>query len=121
MNSIKAIFAVFAVFAGPALFASASSVAMLGWTSSAHAQKASGINVDTRNIAKDIAKSINVDPGGIPSVVEVPVDIAAKVCHVAANVLADQTKNPVASCTAETTSAEFEQFVQRQMKGTERK
>ena len=122
MNSVKTIVAVFTVFAGPAIFASMSSAtAPFSLVSSAHAQKSSGINVDTRNIAKDIAKNINVEVGRIPSTVEVPVDVAAKVCHVAANVLADQAKNPIASCTAETTSTEFNQIVQQQIKGTERK
>ena len=122
MNSAKTIVAIVTVFAGPAIFASISSAPTpFGWVSSAHAQKSSGINVGTSNIAKDIAKNINVEAGRIPSTVEVPIDLAAKVCHVAANVLTDQAKNPVASCTAETTSAEFDRIVQQQIKSSERK
>lgn len=122
MNSIKAIFAVSAIFAGPALFASASSVAMLGWVSSAHAQKSSGmINVDTRSIANDVAKNINAGDAKVPSTVQAPIDVAAKVCNLGANVLEDQAKKPGASCTAEKTSSEFDQIVQRQIKGSEQK
>jgi hypothetical protein len=122
MNSIKTVFSVFAVFAGPALFASVTAIAMFAWAPSASAQTPSGmINVDTRNIAKDVAKNINIDANRVPSTVQAPIDVAASVCNVAANVLADQAKKPAASCTAEKTSAEFDRFVQQQMKGTERK
>jgi hypothetical protein len=122
MKSIKTVFSVFAVFAGPVIFASVSSIAMFSWAPSASAQTPSGmINIDTRNIAKDIAKNINADAKRIPSTVQAPIDVAARVCNVAANVLEDQAKKPGASCTAEKTSAEFDQVVQQQMKGTERK
>jgi hypothetical protein len=116
MNRIKTAFAVFAVFA------SVSSITMLSWVPSASAQTPSGlINVDTRNVAKDVAKNTNLDADRVPSTVQAPIDVAAKICNVGANVLEDQAKKPGASCTAEKTSAEFDQIVQRQMKGTERK
>lgn len=120
MNRIKTISA---VFAAPALFALVSSVALFTWAPSASAQTPSGmINVDTRNIAKDVSKSVNIDAGKVPSIVQAPIDVAASVCNVGANVLADQAKKPAASCTAEKTSAEFDQLVQRQVqaKATER-
>lgn len=104
------------------IFVLTSLMAIIGFVPFASAQTSSGlINVDTRNIAKDVAKNINADAGRIPSTVQAPIDVAANICHVGANVLADQAKKVGASCTAEATSAEFDQIVQRQMKGTERK
>jgi hypothetical protein len=97
----------------------ASSVAMFSLAPAAFSQTASEmINVDISNVAKDIAKNTNVDASRVPSTVQAPVDVAANVCHVAADVLRDQAKRVTGSCTAEITSDALDKLVQRQMKGS---
>ena len=61
------------------------------------------------------AKNINVDVSQIPVTVQVPVGIAANVCGVNANVLAQQGAAG-AQCAANTTSKALDQLVQRQIK-----
>jgi len=48
------------------------------------------VNVDLSNFRADIAKDINVNASQVPVNVQVPVDVAATVCGVDANVLARQ-------------------------------
>ena len=73
--------------------------------------------VNIGNISPEIAKNINVDVSQIPVTVQVPVGVAATVCGVDANVLAQQRKgdSPV-TCTAQNTSTALNQVVQRQLK-----
>ncbi len=51
----------------------------------------------------------------VPITVQVPVGIAANVCDVSANVLAQQAKNGGATCTAESGSQALAQSVNRQL------
>src|SRR5688500_5241651 len=82
------------------------------------AQQSPGLmNVDISKVANNIAKNISVDVNQIPATIQVRVGLAAEVCNVAANVLADRHRSGVGSCTAETTSAELDQTVRRQIKG----
>ncbi len=82
---------------------------------SALAQQSGLVNVDVSNVANNIAKNINVDVSQIPVTVQVPVGIAANVCGVNANVLAQQGAG-AAKCTATSTSTALDQLVQRQIK-----
>ena len=95
-----------------------SSAGIFGIASLAAAQQSTGLmNVDISKVANNIAKNISVDVNQIPATVQVHVRLAAEVCNVAANVLADRHRSGVGSCTAETTSAELDQTVLRQIKG----
>jgi hypothetical protein len=67
-------------------------------------------------ISPEIAKNINVDVSQIPVNVQVPVGIAANVCGVDANVLAQQKKDGPASCDAKNTSSALNEAVLRQVK-----
>ena len=78
------------------------------------------VSVDVSNVANNIAKNINVDVSQIPTIVQVRVDVAAEVCNVAANVLADRHRSGTGSCKAEMTSTELDQTVRRQVKGVTR-
>lgn len=78
------------------------------------------MNVDISNVANTIAKNINVDVSQIPKTVQIRVGLAAQVCNVAANVLADRHRSGVGSCTAESTTAELDQTVLGQVKGITR-
>lgn len=76
------------------------------------------VNVSLGDVVlSEIAKNISVDVSQIPISVQVPVGVAANVCNVDANILAEQKKAGDATCEAESTSQALEQVVQRQMEG----
>lgn len=83
--------------------------------SPATAQQSGLVNVDVSNVANNIARNINVDVSQIPVTVQVPIGIAANVCGVNANVLAQQGAG-AAQCTATSTSNALDNLVQRQLK-----
>ncbi len=98
-----------------ALAATALATLALGLTGAVQAQQSGLVNVDISNVANNIAQNINVDVSQIPVTVQVPIGIAANVCGVNANVLAQQ--GPAgAACSATTTSTALNQLVQRQIK-----
>jgi hypothetical protein len=72
--------------------------------------------VNMSDVIDDIAVAINVEENQIPVTVQVPIGVAANVCDVNANVLAQQRKEGTATCTAENTSTALNQAVQKQMK-----
>ena len=75
------------------------------------------VNVNLGDVVlEEIASDINVDVSQIPVTVQVPVGVAANVCGVNANVLAEQKKAGDATCDATSTSQALNQVVQRQMK-----
>lgn len=81
-----------------------------------HAQQQDGlVNVNLTDINVDIAEDINVNVSQIPVTVQAPIGVAATVCDVNANVLAEQERNGGAECTAENTSQALNEIVQRQM------
>jgi hypothetical protein len=109
MENMKTVLAVF------------SSAAIFTIVPAAIAEPSPGLmNVHISNVANHIARNINVDVSQIPATVQVRVDLAAEVCKVPANVLADRHKNGIGNCTAEITSAELDQTVHRQVKGITR-
>lgn len=75
------------------------------------------VDVDIRNIANDIAQSINVSVGKIPSAVRVRVNVATHTCQVPEAILAEQEKGGGAKCVAKMTSPDLERIVDRQIKG----
>lgn len=81
----------------------------------AHAQQSGLVNVDISNVANNIAQHLQVDVSQIPLTVQAPVGVAANVCGVNANVLAQQGAG-LANCTATTTSTALNQIVQRQIR-----
>ncbi|SCY29462.1 hypothetical protein SAMN05216420_104144 [Nitrosospira sp. Nl5] len=109
MKSVKTVLAVI------------SSAAIFIIAPAAIAEESPGLmNVNISNVAKDIAKNINVDVSQIPKTVQIRVGLAAQVCNVAADVLADRHRSGVGSCTAEITTAELDQTVLGQVKGITR-
>jgi hypothetical protein len=99
----------------PILAIASSAVISLGAAVAAHAQQSGLVNVDVSNIRADIAKDINVNASQIPVNVQVPVGIAANVCGVDANVLAQQKQGSTPSCQAKNKSEALNQQVQRQL------
>jgi len=69
--------------------------------------------VNISDVIDDIAVAINVEENQIPVTVQVPIGIAANVCDVNANVLAQQRKAGGARCDAENTSTALNKIVQR--------
>lgn len=99
----------------PILAIASSAAISLGAVVAAHAQQSGLVNVDVSNIRADIAKDINVNASQIPVNVQVPVGIAANVCGVDANVLAQQKQGSTPSCQAKNKSEALNQQVQRQL------
>lgn len=75
------------------------------------------VNVNVSHIAVDLADLLDVTVQDIQAlaVVQVPIGIAANVCGVAANVLAQDNKSGDAACDAETTSNALTRAVASQM------
>ncbi len=86
----------------------------------ATAQQAGLVNVEVGDVTvlndflndTQIAALNNLN---VPITVQVPIGIAANVCDVSANVLAQQAKNGGATCTAESGSQALAQSVNRQL------
>lgn len=90
------------------------SLLALSATAPASAAEQNGlVNVDISNVRTEIAKNIDVDVSQVPVTVQVPVGVAANVCGVDANVLAQQKKGSTASCQAQNTSTALNQIVQK--------
>jgi hypothetical protein len=83
----------------------------------ADAQQSGLVNVDIGNVTllNDIANNLHVNVSQIPVTVQAPIGIAATVCDVNANVLAEQTRNGGARCDAQSTNTAFNEVVQRQL------
>jgi hypothetical protein len=100
-------------------FAAIMSAPVFSMAPTAFAQQSGVINVDTHNVANNIAEHIHVDASRIPVTVQAPIGVAASVCNVAANVLdAQGGSGGGRSCTAQTTSTALDQAVQRHIKST---
>ena len=73
--------------------------------------------VNVSNVANNLAQNLKVNVSQIPVTVQVPVGVAAAVCGVDANVLAQQRKNGDATCTAQNSSRALQQATLRQLVG----
>jgi hypothetical protein len=82
----------------------------------AFAQQSGVVNVDIKNVANNIAQNLKVDVSQIPVTVQAPIDVAAAVCGVAANVLGTQAASGSGSCTATSTNTALNTIVQQQLK-----
>ena len=72
------------------------------------------VTVNISDVIDDIAIAISVDRNQIPVTVQAPIGIAANVCGVAANVLAqDLNQDGEATCDATTTSNALNQIEKR--------
>lgn len=88
-----------------------SAVALALATGFAHAQQQEGLV----NVAINDTKILNDLQLQAPITVQVPVDVAANVCGVDVNVIAEQIKtNPAYSCEAKSNAQALSQFVTKQ-------
>ena len=101
------------------IFAAASVLALTGAAFAQNNSKSEGlVNVSLGDVVvQEIAENINVEATQIPVIVQVPVGVAANVCGVDANVLAQQKKAGDAACDATSNSQALTQVVQRQING----
>jgi hypothetical protein len=91
--------------------------AVLGYTLPSSAQQAGLVNVDLRNakILDNIANHLNVNVSNVPITVQVPIDVAANVCGVSLDLLANAYNRGGASCYAQGTSKALNKQIQRVM------
>ncbi len=83
---------------------------------SAPAQQAGLVNVNVSGITVVLADLLDVEENQIPVTVQAPIGIAANVCNVGANVLAQEIReNGVGDCDAEQTSDAFNNLILRQI------
>lgn len=68
------------------------------------------------SLIENIANDLSVDVSQIPVTVQVPVGVAANVCDVSANVLAQQADD-AEPCEAQNTSQALNQQIQKQIGG----
>lgn len=97
----------------------------LGLAVPASAQQQQGqqqglVNVNISNVAVDIADALNISLQALndaikDNTVQVPVGVAANVCDVSANVLAQQAKDGTAECEAKQTNQALNQAAKRQL------
>lgn len=84
------------------------------------AQQSGLINVDLSGLSvldrAEIAKDINVDVSQIPVNVQVPVSVAAAICNVPVNVLAQNKTKGDTACTPTAGSDAINSAVQKQLK-----
>ncbi len=99
MQRIASLLALAALAAGPAL-----------------SQQSGLVNVSLNNVANNIAQNLSVDVSQIPVSVQAPIGVAANVCGIDANVLAQQAQGGAANCAATTTSNALNQIVLRQIR-----
>ncbi|SEK34284.1 hypothetical protein [Nitrosovibrio tenuis] len=99
-----------------------SSIVLFIMAPSAFSQQSGFVKVDLGgSVAKDIAKNIKADVSQIPVSVQVPVKVAATVCHIAADLLTAEAESGTGSCTAVSTSHALDRIVLDQIKSRARK
>jgi hypothetical protein len=84
--------------------------------SPAFGQESGLVNVSVTNVANNLAQNLKVNVSQIPVTVQVPVEVAANVCGIDANVLSEQAKAGSANCAAKNTSTALNEVVQQQLK-----
>lgn len=73
------------------------------------------VDLSNADVLNNLARDLDVNVSNIPVNVQVPVGVAAAVCDVNANVLAQQRKTGTSTCKAKNTSTALNQAVQRQI------
>jgi hypothetical protein len=87
-----------------------------GAAAPASAQVGGGlVVVNLTDVIDDISVDLNLNVSQIPVTVQAPIGVAANVCDVNANVLAEQARAGGAECDAENTSTALNRIVQRQV------
>lgn len=71
-------------------------------------------NVDL-DLLNDVANDLDINVSQIPVNVQVPIGLAAAICDVNANVLAQQKKDGTPTCTAKSQTAALNKAIQDQM------
>lgn len=84
------------------------------------AQQSGLINIDLSNLEvlekAEIAKDINIDVSQIPVTLQVPVSVAAAICNVPVNVLAQSKSKGDTACAPTAGSDAINSSIQKQMK-----
>ncbi len=103
------------------VLAGISSAAIFVIAPAAIAQQSPGLlSVNIANVARHIAKNLNVDVGQVPMMVQIHLDLAAQVCNIPADVLVERHRSGIGTCTAEVTNTELDQTVLGQVRGATR-
>lgn len=85
----------------------------LGFASALYAQQQEGlVNVNISD--NEILEELNLNA---PITVQAPIGVAANVCNIDVNVLAEQARQGTASCEAESSSEALQRLVNRQRAG----
>lgn len=99
-----------------ALAAAFAACAALAGTATAQQSGLVNVSLSNVDVLNNLARDLKVNVSQIPVNVQVPVGIAAAVCEVNANVLAQQKKAPGGStCAAKNNSDALNRIVQRQL------
>ena len=93
----------------------AAALLSFGATAPAFAQAGGLVVVNVQDVIDDIAVDLNLNVSQIPVTVQAPIGVAANVCDVAVNVLAEQARGGGATCDAQSTSTALNQIVQREI------
>jgi hypothetical protein len=72
------------------------------------------VTVKLDNVAQQIASAIYIDVDEVPLEVDVPIGIAAQVCDMRAEELAQRQRTGITECTAHHTNNALNQIVRRQ-------
>ena len=75
------------------------------------------VSVTIKDVADEVARSIDVDASRVPLNVTVPVDVAAAACGIPAETLARKSTSGVAQCDARSAPPGLEAAVRRQVRG----
>ncbi|MFC7517588.1 hypothetical protein ACFQUU_21480 [Herbaspirillum sp. GCM10030257] len=89
--------------------------------SPAVAQQQQMVEVSLTDIKEILAKNIHADMARIPLMIQVPPEIAAKVCNTGTAQLKPEANNAIPSCPAKSTSGDLEQAVKRQIAQNDQK
>ncbi|MFC7513743.1 hypothetical protein ACFQUU_01855 [Herbaspirillum sp. GCM10030257] len=88
---------------------------VIGLVSSTFAEESLQVVVDIKAVSFDVAKNLRVEPSQIPLTVQVPLEVAAKVCDVAATTLGAQGGSGAVGCLATKSSPALEKLVQEKL------
>jgi len=88
---------------------------LMGFVTSALAEEPLQVIVDIKPVSLDVANNLRVEASQIPLTIQAPLEVAAKVCGVAATTLGAQGGNGAVGCLATTSSPALEKLVQEKI------
>jgi hypothetical protein len=88
---------------------------LIGLASSTLAEESLQVVVDIKAVSFDVARNLRVEASQIPLTVQAPLEVAAKVCDVAATTLGTQGGNGAVGCLATKSSPALEKLVQEKL------